>query len=135
MLQMRASMVFAVVLFAVAALLATSPGRANQDLPPAVEPSPTTRHERGPVRDPRPFPGVRKISYGSPQTITGFQAGQIIVQHVGAYFVRSELGPHWMDLKFKIDGRWRRFKVPTQSMSCLVEDMGEESVPILVSRR
>ncbi len=91
-----------------------------------------------PVNDRRPygnFGGTRKISYGGPQTITCFQSGYVVLQHVGASFVRSETGQNWLKLSFKINGRLRRIDVPTTDMSCLIEDLGEESVPILAVKR
>lgn len=91
-----------------------------------------------PVNDRRThgnFGGTRKISYGGPQTITCFQSGYVVFQHVGASFVRSETGPNWLKLSFKINGQRRRIDVPTTDMSCLIEDLGEESVPILAVKR
>lgn len=76
----------------------------------------------------------RRISYGGPQTITCFQGGQIVLQHVGATFVRSETTRDTMRLTFKVGGQRRKLTVPVAGMSCLIEDYGEESVPIVGSR-
>lgn len=125
----------AILVAAVAPPTAAQQESAPTVAAPAAHDGERIARDRINPRGPRHFGGTRKVSYGGAQTITCYQAGQVLFQHVGAYFVRSELGSHWMDLKFKINGEWRRLRIPTQSMSCLIEDVGEESVPILVKRR
>jgi hypothetical protein len=108
--------------------------------PPHCDPAVATACPEGPQirghRDPRPIGvGVRKIRYGGAKTITCLQGGAIVLQHVGATFVRADMSRDWMDLRFKIDGQRRRLTVPVAGMSCLVEDFGDESMPIVATRR
>lgn len=116
-------------------VLALAVGMAAVEPIAAVEDAPSGQAS-APDRPRRPrFRGdaVRKVSYGDPQTITCFQGGAILFQHVGAYFVKSETGRNWMKLSYKLNGQRRRLDVPASTMTCLIEEVGEESVPIMRS--
>ncbi|MDX2143825.1 MAG: hypothetical protein SFV19_10755 [Rhodospirillaceae bacterium] len=98
------------------------PPKVNPQNPPVVRPPP-----RPPI-----YTGSdgRRISYGGPQTITCFQGGGLMFQHVGVTSVRATWTRNYVDLSFKLNGVRRKLLVNLNGATCVIEDTGKETVAI-----
>lgn len=81
----------------------------------------------------KPDNDTRTITYGGPQTITCFQGGQLMFQHVGVYGVKAVWSANYLDVQFRIGGlkgERKALLVNLNGASCLIERTGKESTPI-----
>jgi hypothetical protein len=87
-----------------------------------------------PRRPPASVADERRITYGGPQTITCFQGGGVMFQHVGVTGVRATWTRHYVDLSFKLGGVRRKLLVNLNGATCLIERTGKETVAIYEQR-
>ncbi|MCB2106758.1 MAG: hypothetical protein KDE14_03605 [Rhodobacteraceae bacterium] len=70
-------------------------------------------------------------TYGGAQTISCLQGGAIIFQHVGVTRVRLEYNEAKSEISFRLpSGAKREIDIIGSGLTCLIEDYGQESVPI-----
>lgn len=76
-----------------------------------------------------------RISYGGYKTISCLQGGQVVIQHQFARGVELEWYGELSELSFRPpQGKRQYLKFNSASMTCLVEEPGRESVPIVKKR-
>jgi hypothetical protein len=118
------------------------PCLANRETCPQIrteEPAaPTPPTPRPVINPPAPQPaypsGERRISYGGPQTITCFQGGGLMFQHVGVTNVRATWTRDYVDMRFKLNGATRKLLINLNGATCLIERTGKETVAIYETR-
>lgn len=84
-----------------------------------------------------PAPSLAQCADGNkyygldPQTISCFQGGQLLIQHVAATRVMSTWTGQQTNITFRDARQQRRqMDVVGSSLSCLIERFGQESVPV-----
>lgn len=72
------------------------------------------------------------ITYGGTKTISCLQAGKVIMQYPRVWAVELTWARENNSIHFRMpDGLGKDFNFNSANMTCLIEDMGQESVPLL----